>query len=125
MDLAKPHFTTVDEYISMFPHETKCILNEIRAIIKKAAPLAEEVISYQMPAYKQQGILVYFAAYKNHIGLYPTASGVIAFKDEITPYKNSKGAIQFPIDKPMPLDLITRIVKHRLHENELKAMKKK
>lgn len=125
MDLEKPNFTTVDEYISMFPNETNCILNEIRNTIKKAAPLAEEVISYQMPAYKQQGMLVYFAAYKNHIGLYPTASGVIAFKDEITSYKNSKGAIQFPIDKPMPLDLITRIVKHRLHENEMKAKKKK
>lgn len=121
----KPSFLNVDEYIACFPLKTQSILKQIRKTIKKTAPKAEEVISYQMPAYKQAGVLVYFAAYKNHIGFYPTASGIVAFQDEISNYKSSKGAIQFPINEPMPLDLIESIVKYRIEANEIKSQKKK
>ena len=103
----------IDEYIQGFPEETQKILQQLRAAIKKAAPKSEEVISYAMPAFKQNGVLVYFAAYKNHIGFYPTSSGIEAFKDELSKYKSSKGAVQFPIDKPLPLTLISKIVKFR------------
>ena len=105
---------TIDDYISGFPEHTAKLLVQIREIIRHAAPEAEEVISYQMPAFKQKGILVYYAAYKNHIGFYPTASGVEAFRDELAPYKWSKGTIQFPFDKPLPVELITRIVEFRV-----------
>ena len=125
MDSTKPSFSNVDEYIACWPSKTQSILKQIRKTITKAAPKAEEVISYQMPAFKQNGVLVYFAAYKNHIGFYPTASGIAAFQDKITSYKSSKGAIQFPIDKPMPLELIEEIVKHRIEANEIKSKKKK
>lgn len=121
----KTAFSNVDEYIACFPIKTQGILKQIRKTIKKAAPKAEEVISYQMPAYKQGGVLVYFAAYQNHIGFYPTAAGIIAFQNEIKNYKNSKGAVQFPIDEPMPLALIERMVKQRIEANEAKAQKKK
>ena len=107
----------IDEYISSFPRETQQLLKQLRAIIKKNAPKAEEVISYQMPAFKLNGIVVYFAGYENHIGFYPTASGINAFKKEIEGYKNSKGAVQFPLDKPLPLKLIAQIVKFRVKEN--------
>jgi uncharacterized protein YdhG (YjbR/CyaY superfamily) len=102
-----------DEYIKSFPGETQKILEQMRSTIRKAAPKAEEVISYAMPAFKQNSVLVYFAAYKTHIGFYPTPSGIEAFKDELSKYKSSKGAVQFPIDKPLPLALITKIVKFR------------
>lgn len=118
-------FETIDEYISYFPKETQFILNGLRKIIKNAAPKAEEKISYNMPAFFQDGVLVYFAAYKNHIGFYPTSSGVKAFQKIIGKYKNSKGAIQFPIDKPLPAKLITQIVKFRLQENLDKSKKRK
>jgi uncharacterized protein YdhG (YjbR/CyaY superfamily) len=121
----KTAFSNVDEYIACFPIETQKILKQIRKSIMKVAPKAEEVISYQMPAYKQDGVLVYFAAYKNHIGFYPTASGIEAFKEDISVYKSSKGAVQFPIDEPMPLELIERIVRYRIEANELKSKKKK
>ena len=118
----------IDGYIANFPVHVQDKLEELRAAIKKAAPEAEEKISYQMPAYMLKGILVYFAAFSKHIGFYPTSSGVEKFKKELAGFKSSKGAIQFPIDKPLPLDLITRIVKFRLKENmeraELKAKKK-
>lgn len=123
MDATKQSISNVDEYIACFPANTQNILKQIRKVIKKTAPHAEEVISYQMPAYKQNGVLVYFAAYKNHIGFYPTASGIAAFQDKISIYKSSKGAIQFPIDQPMPLNLIEEIVKHRLEMNESKKKK--
>ena len=97
----------------------------MRAIIKKAAPKAEEVISYSMPAFKQSGILVYFAAQSKHIGFYPTASGIIDFKKELVDYKHSKGAIQFPYDKPLPVSLITQIVKFRVAEDKAKLKAKK
>ena len=92
--------------------------------IRKAAPDAEEVISYQMPAYKCQGMLVYFAGYKNHIGFYPGAAGVAAFKEELSVYKNAKGSVQFPIDKLLPLKLIAEIVTFRVKENAAKAAMK-
>jgi uncharacterized protein YdhG (YjbR/CyaY superfamily) len=121
----KPTFSNTDDYIACFPKQTQKILHQIRKTIQLAAPDAEELISYQMPAFKQNGVLVYFAAYKKHIGFYPTASGVIAFQDQILEYKSSKGAIQFPIDKPMPLGLIERIVKYRIEANAVKSEKKK
>jgi uncharacterized protein YdhG (YjbR/CyaY superfamily) len=124
MDI-KPTFSNTDEYIACFPIKTQNILKQIRKTIRLAAPKAEELISYQMPAFKQNGVLVYFAAYKNHIGFYPTASGILAFQDQISNFKNSKGAIQFPIDKPIPFDLITRIVKYRIEADEIKYEKKK
>lgn len=118
MNALKPN--SVKEYIESFPKATQTLLKQIRAAIKKAAPLAEEIISYQMPAYKNNGMLVYFAAYKTHIGFYPTASGIAAFKKELAIYKTSKGAVQFPIDAKLPLDLITKIVKYRVKENSEK-----
>lgn len=114
----------VDIYIAGFPAETRKFLGQIRETILKAAPGAEEIISYQMPAYKLDGILVYFAGYKNHIGFYPTNSGIENFKKELADYKSSKGAVQFPLDRPMPLDLIRQIVLFRVAENEEKAKAK-
>lgn len=114
-----------DEYIKSFPEETQKILEQMRSIIKKAAPKAEEVISYAMPAFKQNSVLVYFAGYKNHIGFYPTGSGIATFKDEFSKYKSSKGAVQFPIDKPLPTVLITKIVKFRVAQDTEKAKPKK
>ena len=118
-------FKTVDEYISTFQPGTKGILEEVRKTVKEAAPQAKEVISYNMPAIKMNGVLVYYAAYKEHIGFYPTASPIDIFKNEISAYKWSKGAVQFPIDKPMPLDLISKIVKFRVQQDSEKAKNKK
>jgi uncharacterized protein YdhG (YjbR/CyaY superfamily) len=118
-------FRNIDEYIAAFPPEIQVLLEQVRLTIKKAAPDAEEVISYQMPAFRLNGILVYFAAYSRHIGFYPTGSGVSAFKDEISGYKGGRGTIQFPLDKPLPLDLIFRIVSFRVTENMLKVKSKK
>ncbi|HEU5363984.1 MAG TPA: DUF1801 domain-containing protein [Hanamia sp.] len=115
------NFKTVEEYISGFPENVKILLQQMRETIIKAAPKAQEVISYQMPAYKYLGILVYFAGYKNHIGFYPTASGIEAFKNELSKYKGGKGSVQFPLDKPLPLALISKIVKFKLKENMRKA----
>jgi uncharacterized protein YdhG (YjbR/CyaY superfamily) len=122
---ATSKFKTVDEYISTFPASTKKILQQVRKTIKDAAPQAEDVISYNMPASKLKGILVYYAAYEKHIGFYPTASGIKVFEDQLGDYKFSKGAIQFPIDKPMPVDLITKIVKFRVRETQGKEKAKK
>lgn len=107
----------VDAYIASFPQPVQGMLQQLRDIILKAAPKAQEGISYQMPAYKLNGVLVYFAGYKNHIGFYPTGSGIEAFKTQLSDYKTSKGTIQFPLDKPLPAALITKIVKHRVKEN--------
>jgi uncharacterized protein YdhG (YjbR/CyaY superfamily) len=120
----KKGFNSIDEYIGTFPQETQKILQEIRATIKAAAPQAEEKISYQMPTFFLNGNLIHFAAFKNHIGLYPTPSGTEAFKEEITKYKAAKGSIQLPIDEPMPLKLISRIVKFRVTENLQKVKAK-
>jgi uncharacterized protein YdhG (YjbR/CyaY superfamily) len=109
--------SNVDEYIATFPKEVKQLMEDMRRAIKTAAPDAEEMISYGMPAYKQYGILVYFAAYKNHIGLYALPTGHQAFKTELSVYKTGKGSVQFPLDKPLPLSLIKKIVKFRVKEN--------
>ncbi|MCW3105282.1 MAG: hypothetical protein JWO09_3722 [Bacteroidetes bacterium] len=115
----------VDNYIASFPPETRVLLEQLRAIIRKAAPQAEEVISYKMPAYQQDGMIVYFAGYAKHIGFYPTGTVIAAFKKEIAAYKNSKGAVQFPLDKRLPVGLITKMVKFKVKENREKAESKK
>jgi uncharacterized protein YdhG (YjbR/CyaY superfamily) len=115
---------TVDDYIITFSTSVQAKLEKLRKVIKAAAPDAVEMISYQMPSYKYLGVLVYFAAYENHIGFYPTASGIEAFQKEISAYKWSKGAVQFPIDQPLPFDLITKMVKFRVKKNSEKAKAK-
>ena len=110
-------FKTMDEYIASFPKNVQTILQEIRQTIHNAAPKAEEAISYSMPAFKQNGVLVWFAAFKNHIGFFPTALGVEAFKEELKGYEISKGTIRFPLDKPIPFDLVKKIVEYRVKEN--------
>ena len=115
---------TVDEYIAVFPKEVQKILRQVRTAIKKAAPEAEEGITYGMPAYRLNGPLVYFAAFKTHVGFYATPNGNEAFKSELSLYKQGKGSVQFPLDQPMPLDLITRIVKFRVAQNIEKSAKK-
>ena len=121
MEATMVKFKTVDEYLNSVPASTRDILEKLREIILKSAPKAEEVISYNMPAIKLNGILVWYAAYKKHIGFYPTASPIKIFKEELTNYKTSKGAIQFPLDKPLPMVLIKKIVKHRVLSNSEKA----
>jgi uncharacterized protein YdhG (YjbR/CyaY superfamily) len=129
MDNKKSGFTSIDEYIATFPEDVQETLQALRATIKAAAPDATEKISYQMPTFYLKGNLVHFAAFKNHIGFYPVPSAIEAFQDELSVYKRSKGAVQFPLDQPMPLDLISRLVKFRVEENlrkaEMKAKKKK
>ncbi len=115
---------TIDEYIQLFSKETQVVLEEIRQTIKQEAPEAIEVISYKMPAFKYHGMLVYFAAYKNHIGFYALPSGNKEFVKELSGYKTGKGSVQFPLDKPMPLALIRKIVKFRVLENLSKQHKK-
>jgi len=113
----KTPFKNIDEYIAIQTPEIKILLEQMRQTIKKAAPEAEEVISYNMPAFKYQGMLVYFAAYKNHIGFYATPTGHSEFKEELSIYKQGKGSVQFPLNQPLPLDLISRIVAFRVKEN--------
>lgn len=120
----KAGYTSIDNYISTFPEDIQVILEEIQATIQAATPDAIEKISYQMPTFYQHGNLVHFAAYKNHIGLYPTPDGITAFEDEFSIYKSAKGTAQFPLDKPMPLGLIGEIVKFRVAENLKKAQEK-
>jgi len=121
MDSHKVGFSSIDQYIATFPDHIQVLLQAMRATIKAAAPEAEEKISYGMPAFALNGNLVYFAALKNHIGLYPTSSGVQAFAAELSGYESSKGAIRFPITKPLPLDLVSKIVQFRVTENTQKA----
>ncbi|MEH7011663.1 DUF1801 domain-containing protein [Neobacillus niacini] len=121
MEENKITIKSIDEYILQFPKEVQGILQELRNVIRESAPEAVEKISYQMPAYALHGNLVYFAANKNHIGFYPTSSGIAAFQHKLTDYKSSKGAVQFPKDKPLPYDLISEIVKFRVAENRKKA----
>jgi uncharacterized protein YdhG (YjbR/CyaY superfamily) len=116
---------SIDEYIRGFPEEVQKILQEVRATIARAVPDAQETISYRMPAFTMKGMLLYFAAHKRHIGLYPMASGIAVFKDELTGYKSAKGSVQFPIDQPMPLELIARISRYRADENEMRFLGKK
>ena len=117
----KPGYTTIDEYIQTFPTETQKKLRAIRKLISKLAPEATEKISYQMPTFYLNGNLIHFAAFAHHIGLYPTPSGVEEFKRELSKYKQGKGSVQFPLDEPLPLDLIGRIVKFRVEKNTRKA----
>ncbi|PKN94883.1 MAG: hypothetical protein CVU44_03500 [Chloroflexi bacterium HGW-Chloroflexi-6] len=112
---------TIDEYIANFPKDIQEILEKIRAVVKAAAPGAEEKISYQMPTFFLNGNLVHFAAFKKHIGLYPTPSGITEFNDELSAYVKAKGSIQFPLDKPIPYDLIGKITTFRAEENLAKA----
>ncbi len=115
--------TTIPEYIAGFPANIQHILKEIHATIKATAPEAEESISYSMPTFKQNGVLVYFAAFKNHIGFFATPSGNVAFQKELSNYKTGKGSIQFLLNEPMPLDLIRQMVEFKVAENAEKAAK--
>ena len=109
---------SIDEYIAAFPEGIQDKLEEIRRAIREEAPDAKEVISYGMPAFKRNHVLVYFAAHKTHIGLYPTSSGISQFKRELSGYKQSKGAVQFPLDRETPIDLVRRIVRSRVVEDQ-------
>jgi uncharacterized protein YdhG (YjbR/CyaY superfamily) len=114
----------IDDYIAGFPKDVQQLLEEVRVAIRKAAPAAEETISYAIPTFKLNGNLVHFAAFKNHIGFYPAASGIQAFKKELSAYEGAKGSVQFPLDQPLPLALIGKIVKFRVGENLSKSKKK-
>jgi uncharacterized protein YdhG (YjbR/CyaY superfamily) len=116
---------TVDEYIAQFPPELRSILERLRAVVREAAPVATERIAYGMPAFTQNGPIVYFAAHKRHIGLYPLPTAVEAFRDRLAPYANAKGSVQFPIDQELPFELIREIVKFRVEEDARKAAAKK
>ena len=120
MQEKKEQPTTVDEYIAQFPEDVQQILSKVRTVIKASAPAAKEKISYQMPCFYLKGSLVWFGGHTHHIGFYPTSSGIEAFKDELSGYKWSKGAVQFPLDQPMPYELIRRIVKFRVAEDQKK-----
>ena len=117
----KGKFSNVDEYIALYPVTIRKGLNLLRKTIRKAAPEAEETISYQMPAYELNGILVFFAAMKNHYGFYPTASPMKFFREKLIPYETSKGAIRFPLNRPIPVKLVSEIVKWKVRENLSKA----
>ena len=121
----KTTYESIDDYISKFPPEIQEILSTIRKVIKEAAPEAKEKISYQMPTFELHGNLVHYAAFKNHIGFYPTPNGIDAYKEELSGYKGAKGSIQFPINQPMPYELISKIVKYRVAENIQKAENKR
>lgn len=115
----------IDEYIASFPKSTQVLLQQMRTTIGKTAPQAEETINYAMPTFALYGNLVHFAGYANHIGFYPAPSGIEAFKKELSVYKGAKGSVQFPLDKPLPLSLVTKIVKFRVKENLEKAKNRK
>jgi uncharacterized protein YdhG (YjbR/CyaY superfamily) len=117
--------TTVDEYIAAFPPEVRRILQRVRRVARAAAPEAREVISYRMPALKQNGVLVYFAAFKNHIGLYPPITGDTHIAKAVAPYAGEKGNLRFPFDAPIPYDLIARITALRLKQDLAKAAPKR
>jgi len=116
---------TVDQYIAAFPADVKKRMQQLRKTIKAAAPKADELISYQMPGYKYFGMLVYFAAFKNHIGFYPGAGGILEFYNKLSSFKSAKGSVQFPHDRPIPYDIISKIVKFRVKQNEEKFSLKK
>jgi len=111
---------TIDGYISSFPKNVRDTLEELRRVIRELAPEAEETIDYGIPTFKLNGNLVHFAAFKNHIGFYPTPSAIEAFKKELAPYNQAKGSVQFPLDKPIPFNLVKEIVKFRVKENQAK-----
>jgi len=122
-NMDKKQYKNIDEYIAGFPEKIQTILQNLRRVIHEAAPEAQETISYGMPAFKQNGIVVYFAAFKDHIGFFPTSSGVSAFARELAPYDTAKGTIRFPLDEPIPVNLIKKIVKFRVQENLTKKKK--
>jgi len=117
MALGRMQYKTIDEYISTFPENVQNTLKKIRKTIKESAPKAVEAMTWGMPTFKLNGNLVHFAAFKKHVGFYPGASGIDAFKKEISGYKNAKGSVQFPLDEPIPFYLIKKIVKYRVIEN--------
>jgi uncharacterized protein YdhG (YjbR/CyaY superfamily) len=117
MATSRKVFKTIDEYIATFPKNVQRILEELRQAIRDSAPEAEEAISYQIPTFKLNGNLVHFAAFRNHIGFYPTSSGIEAFKEELSGYEVSKGTVRFPMNKPIPFDLVMKIVSYRVKEN--------
>jgi uncharacterized protein YdhG (YjbR/CyaY superfamily) len=122
---SRRQFKNIDDYIAAFPKNVQPKLSELRSAIKESAPEAEEAISYGMPTYKLNGNLVHFAAYKRHIGFYPTHSGILAFEEKLSIYKHSKGAVQFPIDDPIPLDIVREIVRYRVKENLTRGVKRR
>ncbi len=124
MDTKEPQPKDIDEYIARCPAEVQEILQKIRAIVRAAAPEATEAIKYQMPTFVLNGNLVHFAAFKNHIGFYPVPSGIEKFKEELSAYEGGKGSVQFPLNRPIPYDLIRRIVEFRVEENRKKTKKK-
>ena len=123
LEITKTSSTTIDEYISGFPSDVQVVLQTLRQTIHQTAPDALEKISYGMPTFTLKGNLVHFGAFKTHIGFYPTPSGIEKFKDELAVYKGAKGSVQFPLDEPLPLDLVRRIVEFRVEENLAKAGK--
>jgi uncharacterized protein YdhG (YjbR/CyaY superfamily) len=125
METNRPAPETFDEYIASFPPEVQKILEKIRKVVRGAAPNAQEIISYRMPTFKQNGILLHFAAFKNHIGLYPPVRGDAALEAAIAPYAGEKGNLRFPFDQPIPYDLIKRIAKLRVQQDQEKAAAKK
>ena len=124
MDTKHIVYKNIDDYISGFPVEVQYLLQQVRVKIKESAPGAQEAISYGIPTFKLNGNLVHFAAFKNHIGLYPTPSGLEEFEKELSSYKQGKGSVQFPLDKPLPLDLIGKIVEYRVRKNTEKKLQK-
>ena len=124
MDMvSKRQFRTIDEYIAGFPEHVRDILEELRRVIREAAPRAEEAMRYGIPTFRLDGNLVHFAAFRHHIGFYPTPSAIEDFKEELSSYRQAKGSVQFPINKPLPYDLVRKIVKYRVKES-LKREKK-
>jgi uncharacterized protein YdhG (YjbR/CyaY superfamily) len=117
MENKKAGYVSIDEYIANFPEDVQVVLEKLRATIKKAAPDAEETINYQIPTFTLKGNLVHFAAFKKHVGFYPTPSGMEKFKNELSVYEGAKGSVQFPLDKPIPYGLVSKIVKFRVKEN--------
>lgn len=124
MAISKKTPKNIDQYVGRFPDEIQERLEKMRLTIQRAAPRAEETISYGIPAFKQNGMLVWFAAFKKHIGLYPRKTAMVAFKKELSVYKTAKGSVQFPFDEPLPVGLVSRIVKFRLKENLTNTKKK-
>jgi uncharacterized protein YdhG (YjbR/CyaY superfamily) len=122
-----PRVKTIDEYVTSFPEDVQAVLQEIRRTIRECAPKAEETISYRIPTFKLHGNLVHFAAFKDHIGFFPTSSARAAFPEELSKYKGGKGTIQFPLDEPIPYELIRKIVRYRVKESspERKVSQKK
>lgn len=114
---------SIDEYIAGFPTDVQEILQRIRQVIREEAPAAQEAIRYRMPTFRLNGNLVHYAAFQNHIGFYPTPTGIAEFEQELAAYKGGKGSVQFPLNQPIPYDLIRRIVRFRVAENQAKAAK--